>query len=54
MREALDKAHLARLEREARGEPTPLDEWGERHPEGLPVDASPEEIREFEEAARDA
>jgi len=50
--EALEKARRERLEREARGELTPLDEWGKRHLDGLPENASAEEIREFEEACR--
>jgi hypothetical protein len=33
MREALDKARAARLDREARGEHNPLDEW----PDGPPL-----------------
>lgn len=52
MRDALEKAKRERLERESRGEPTPLDKWGDQHPDGLPPDASPEEIKQLEEALR--
>lgn len=53
MRDALEKARRERMERQARGEPpTPFEEWARRHPDGLALDASPEEIRECEEAAR--
>jgi hypothetical protein len=48
MHDALERARHDRLEREARGEPDPLDQW----PDGPPTD-DPLAMKQFETALRE-